>query len=216
MTAAAATPTFARETLVSPLTGPSKRSEADARVGMMIFLASWGMVFLTLFFASTVLRLRADAWPPPDSPLLPETTQNSAWAITAAILASSLALHRAGKLARAGRAAAARLAFSATMLLGCLFFVLQVYSWMEAARAGVELQGSIYGGLFYALTAFHAAHVVAGLGALIWALPSVTRIADAGSAEETLRDRIRLSSAASFWHFVDLAWIATFLAVFLV
>src|SRR5438874_12943767 len=45
--------------------------EVTSYIGMVIFLASWAMMFAALFFAYAMVRFRAPVWPPPDQPQLP-------------------------------------------------------------------------------------------------------------------------------------------------
>ena len=186
------------------------RREVDAQIGMIIFLASWGMVFLTLFFALAVLRLQSDTWPPLGSRPLPQTI---AAVNTGILLVSSLLLHRGVRAVAEGRPQALRVPLGATMLLGAAFLALQIETWLDLWSSGMRMQQGTYESLFYALTAFHGLHVVAGLGVLLWIVPVAGRSATGPTA---MRDRIRVRSSAMFWHFVDLAWIATFLAVYVI
>ncbi|MCK6589736.1 MAG: hypothetical protein L6Q76_19365, partial [Polyangiaceae bacterium] len=50
---------------------PNEKQEFTASLGMIIFLASWGMMFSALFFAYGFVRARALMWPPPGVPELP-------------------------------------------------------------------------------------------------------------------------------------------------
>jgi cytochrome c oxidase subunit 3 len=197
--------------------------EVDARIGMVVFLASWGMVFATLFFAYSVYRVQAPVWPPAGEPELPANARVVAWVNTALMLASSLVLHGTlTRLAR-GRAKRAPFAIAFVLLCGAVFLGTQLDTWVGLWQGGLRLQDGLYIGLFYAITTFHGLHVLAGLGLWIWVLPSVRRVANAPvmpltdpSAERELtRHRIRLQSTAMFWHFVDAAWIGTFAVVYL-
>src|SRR5690349_4766690 len=68
---------------------PRAREEGTGLVGMVIFLASWAMMFAALFFAYGVVRMRAVAWPPLDQPGLPVGLGGLN---TAVLLLSSVAL----------------------------------------------------------------------------------------------------------------------------
>ena len=72
---------------------------------------------------------------------------------------------RAQELAR-GRSAA--LALTATAVLGAIFLALQALVWVGLWRQGLVPSGGPYPSVFYAFTAFHALHVLVGLGALAW------------------------------------------------
>jgi heme/copper-type cytochrome/quinol oxidase subunit 3 len=178
----------------------SEGQETDARGGLSIFHASWGMVFL-----------QAPVWPPSGTPPVPKAVQVLAVANTAILLASSLALRRGVRALEVGRPRGIRLPLAATLLLGGVFLALQVESWRGLWLGGLSFRNGTYESLLYGLTAFHALHVVAGLGVLLWILPVGSR----GEARPlTVGDRIRVRSAAAFWHFVDAAWFATFLTVY--
>jgi len=187
--------------------GRTDRREIDARVGMTFFLASWGMVFLTLFFSAAVLRLRSETWPPLGSRVLPIAVP----AINTALLAlSSVILRRGVRAMEARESRRLSLSLAATLLLGSLFLGLQAQIWSDLWRSGMRMQDGTYEALFWALTTFHGVHVLAGLGLLLWILPIPRR------PQLDVRARIRVRSVAMFWHFVDVAWLATFLVVYVV
>src|SRR5882724_7801898 len=50
---------------------PRAKEEFTSSLGMIIFLASWAMMFGTLFFAYGFVRTRAATWPPLGAPALP-------------------------------------------------------------------------------------------------------------------------------------------------
>ncbi len=60
--------------------------------------------------------------------------------------------------------------------------------------------------MFYALTGFHALHVVAGIGALLFLVFTATRY--------TAHSHRPVRLCTMFWHFIDAVWIVTFLSVF--
>jgi cytochrome c oxidase subunit 3 len=208
--------------------------EIDARVGMMVFLGSWGMVFATLFFCYAVYRVQSPVWPPAGEIALPERARLAAWVNTALMLASSFVLHWSlTRLAR-GRAARTPLSIAFVMVCGTAFLALQLETWTNLWQSGLRLQDGLYISLFYAITAFHGLHVLAGLLLWIWVLPSIRRVAavpvkdltggvaaqeapahEASDPRELSRHRIRMQSTAMFWHFVDAAWIGTFVIVYL-
>ena len=75
---------------------------------------------------------------------------------------------------------------------------------MGVWRAGLVPSGGPYASVFYALTAFHALHVLVGLAAL---------------AVLAMRSRAATRSAVRlwgmFWHFVGVVWGALYVAVYL-
>lgn len=174
-------------------------------VGMIVFLASWAMMFGALFFLLVGLRLRAPAWPPP-GPRLPVLLPAIA---TAVLVASELVLLRvmAALRRREGRRIVSGLA--ALLALGFLFLGLQGATWASVWKAGLRHDSGPYGSLFYALTIFHALHVVVGLGLLAGRLPAASR------HEYDVRHAARFRLAGMFWHFVGIVWILTFLSMYI-
>jgi heme/copper-type cytochrome/quinol oxidase subunit 3 len=152
-------------------------------MGMAIFVASWAMLFAALFFAYALSRLRAHVWPPADLPALPLGLP----ALATLVLAGSSAALRGGRV----RLAAA---------LGVAFLVVQVVVWRQMALAGLRPQAGAYASYFFALTVFHALHVLVGLGALGWL---------------ALRPRpLPLRLWTIYWHMVGVIWAVMFLLVY--
>jgi heme/copper-type cytochrome/quinol oxidase subunit 3 len=173
---------------------------------MVLFLASWAMLFAALFFAYAALRARSPVWPP------------SGWRLplglpalnTAILLASSATLAWGLREARAGRLARLAPWIGATLLLGTAFLGLQIVVWRSVWQSGLHVDTSLYGSVFYALTVFHALHVVAGLGVLGWLLAGARRGAFAAARTAPIR------LGAMFWHFVDAVWLILFFAVYVI
>lgn len=178
--------------------------EVTSYVGMVIFLGSWAMMFAALFFAYAVVRVRAPGWPPPDQPPLPILLPGLNTAVIAASSAAVAFAVRAHALGRHRRAARA-LGLGAG--LGALFLALQAVVWAGLWRDGLLPSGGPYPSAFYALTAFHALHVLVGLAAL-----GVLAIR-APSPRGLSRSAVRLWGM--FWHFVGAVWGALYVALYL-
>jgi cytochrome c oxidase subunit 3 len=184
---------------------PGRRNAFTAYLGMVIFLASWAMMFASLFFSYGLVRSRAPVWPPLDQPRLPLALPGLNVAVAAAssaILVGALGAFRARRPKRA-----ARLITAATGL-GALFLVLQLVVWVSLWRAGLQPDGGPYASVFYALTAFHALHVAVGLVALV-VLAGRTRLGRYGPAHHL---PVRLWSL--YWHFVGVVWLAIYASVY--
>jgi cytochrome c oxidase subunit III len=184
----------------------ANESRRTSFVGMVFALASWSMMFGSLLLAYAVLRLKAGTWPPEGVAPLPRLLP---FANTLVLLASSLVLHRGVRRAADARIGALPRALKATLALGSLFLVLQLAVWIPLWRSGFRVDSGVYGSIFYALTVFHALHVLAGLVALLALVPG----ARSGRLRSGLQSRVRL--AAMFWHFVDAVWVVMFVAVYL-
>ena len=177
--------------------------EVTSYIGMIIFLASWAMMFAALFFAYAVMRFRAPLWPPPDQPPVPILLPTLNTVVIAASSASVAFAVRASAFGRRRRAFAG---LSIAAVLGASFLILQVVVWSSLWRAGLVPSSGPYGSVFYALTTFHALHVLVGLAAL-------TALALRERARRTTRTEVRLWGM--FWHFVGCIWLALYLSVYL-
>jgi heme/copper-type cytochrome/quinol oxidase subunit 3 len=180
-------------------------AEDTARLGMVLFLGSWAMLFASLFFAYGVLRVRQPTWPPPGTPALPTLLP----LLNTAVLAwNAMALQRALGASRRGAAAQTVARLWEALFLGSVFLLLQVLLWTAMARAGLALSDSSLAAVVYGLTGVHAVHVVLGLLGLAWLLVA-TRTGQRKAA-------IRLRVCVRYWHFVFVAWLAMYLLLFVV
>jgi cytochrome c oxidase subunit 3 len=176
-------------------------AERTAHVGMAVFLGSWAMLFVGLFFAYAFVRAGAPAWPPLDAPALPRLVPGLN---TLVIAASSAFVAGAVRAQELGRARSARLGLAAAAALGAVFLALQLLVWTDLWRRGLVPSGGPYPSVFYAFTAFHALHVAVGLAALAWL---------AAAATAASRTRVRLWGW--YWHFVGVVWAALYATVYL-
>jgi len=178
--------------------------EVDSLVGMAIFLAAWAMLFAALFLAYGVVRVQAAEWPPFGAPRLPR----GAPALNSLLLVASGLFLRRG-LVRARRRGDQRLpgtALLASIVLGVAFLGAQVALWQVMRARGLLPSSGVYGSVFFALTGFHALHVLGGLIALAWL---------------AVRDQLRPASslraarlAALYWDFIAGVWLLMYLAIF--
>ena len=178
-------------------------AERTARTGMAVFLGSWAMLFVGLFFAYAFVRARSPAWPPLDTPPLPRLLPGLN---TLAIATSSAAVARAVRAAELARARTAAGSLAAAALLGATFLALQGVVWVDLWRRGLVPSGGPYPSVFYAFTAFHALHVAVGLLALAWLAVRARAVAPAA------RTGVRLWGW--YWHFVGVVWVALYLTVY--
>lgn len=179
-------------------------SDRTAQVGMAIFLGSWAMLFVGLFFAYAFVRARAPVWPPLDAPPLPRLLHGLN---TLAIAASSAAVVRAVRAQELGRQRIAAAALAIAAALGAMFVALQALVWAGLWRQGLVPSGGPYPSVFYAFTAFHALHVLVGLAALAWL--AVRTRARAASPDTDVR------LWGWYWHFVGAVWAALYVTVYL-
>ena len=192
--------------VVAPRLPAREESRRTSFVGMIMALASWTMLFGSLFFAYAILRLKAGTWPPDGVEPLPRLLP---LVNTLVLLLSSTVLHGGVRAAAETRIGALRAALKGTIALGSLFLVLQFAVWVPLWRSGFRIDSGVYGSIFYGLTVFHALHVLAGLVVLLVLVPG----ARTGRYRSGRQSAVRLS--AMFWHFVDAVWVVMFVAVYL-
>ncbi len=128
---------------------------------------------------------------------------------TVLLLTSSWFVARAVHAARGGGGRAAALNFRLAMLCALGFALVKVLEYSEKIRAGIVINTNDFYMYYYVLTGIHFMHVLIGLGVLLF----MARYAAAGDPAAGGLDAAKighLESGASFWHLVDLLWIALF------
>jgi heme/copper-type cytochrome/quinol oxidase subunit 3 len=183
-----------------------RRPLDNLRLAMLFFIGAESMFFAALISALFVLRLGMPAWPPPLQPRLPVAMTG---VNTLVLLASSVAMLRAGRaLSRNDRRGLVRgLALAAG--LGTVFLFVQGYEWVRLVEFGLTMVSSTYGTTFYTLIGTHALHV---LGALVWL--TVTLVLAAGGRFSRDRSSV-VRACAMYWHFVVGLWPILYVTVYL-
>lgn len=196
--------TLAKDVL--PYRSPRAPQERSAMLGMVVFLASWAMMFASLFFAYGVLRARATAWPPIDLPRLPKGLPGVSTlviAVSSVVLQLGLGAVRDRKGTRGGWLVLGALA------LGLAFVGLQWTLWQRLLAAGLTWQSSAYASVFYGLTAFHALHVAVGVLGLAFTAIQTWR------GRYTAAWHVPLRMWTAYWHFVGIVWLIMYVTVIL-
>jgi len=93
----------------------------------------------------------------------------------------------------------------ATIVLGAVFVGIQLVEWSQKP---FHFNQSTYSALYFTVTGFHLAHVVAGLiilaALLVWDWLGYFD-----------KDRhVSLAIGATYWHFVDVVWLAVFFTIY--
>jgi len=181
--------------------------QVTSSLGMVVFLASWTMMFASLFFAYGLLRFRADVWPPASVPPLPV---GRPLFNTIALALSSASLYFALHSIRRGRRSFTSPALLLSALLAVAFLALQIHVWAELWRAGLVPSSGQYASVFYLLTVFHGLHVAVGVVALFWlAIRALT-------GAYTPARHLPVSTWSYYWHFVGAVWLLMYVLVYLV
>jgi heme/copper-type cytochrome/quinol oxidase subunit 3 len=120
---------------------------------------------------------------------------------TIILLAGSVTVWWGERGIRAGRPRTMVLGLVATLVLGAIFLTLQTLEW----RAKPFMPDThVYGSLYFTITGFHMAHVVAGL-VMLAVLLVWTALGYFGKPRHSA-----LSIGAIYWHFVTAVWLALF------
>ncbi|HEX8271487.1 MAG TPA: cytochrome c oxidase subunit I [Longimicrobiaceae bacterium] len=171
--------------------------------GMAALIATEAALFAYLLFAYAYLASRSVApWPGDGRPELRLAGTGTLVLLAGSALAWWSA--RQVKRAREGRAAAG---LGATVLLGLAFLGIQA---AELSRKTVRPDTDAYGSAFFAVTGFHAAHVLAGTLMLAFVCAALWR------GRVTRRRTLVVDAAVAYWHFVDVVWLAVFATLYLV
>jgi len=178
---------------------------AANEIGMAILLASWGMVFVTLLFAYAIVRTRSAVWPPLTAVAPP---MDLAWFNTGVLVASSVAFHLGYRPLTRGDHESFPRWLGITLAPGVLFMILQWRLWTQMRADGLWLDTGPYGSFVAFFTIFHAAHIICALALLLALVPKALD----GRFDGGNHAQVRYTGM--FWHFLDIAWIAIFLAVF--
>jgi cytochrome c oxidase subunit 3 len=128
---------------------------------------------------------------------------------TLLLLTSGVTITIAHHALRAGQRGSLLFWLGATILLGLVFLVIQMYEYYYAYSAlGLTLGSGIYGSTFFMLTGFHGLHVFLGMLMLtvIW-----FRCAKGHFTKE---NHFGFEAVAWYWHFVDVVWLGLFLFVY--
>ena len=178
---------------------------ANARLGMIFFLAAEAVFFVGLVFVTLYVRRGALAWPPPGA----NAPDVSALLInTGIILASGLTMLAGVRAVKADKRATMAAWSLLSGLLGVFFLRGQ---WLEyVSMGGWQTGGGLYNTLFNVLSGFHGLHVVIGLVLICVVLFRTAQ----GQFSAERHDFVR--GAAWFWYLVSTIWLvllATLVAI---
>jgi heme/copper-type cytochrome/quinol oxidase subunit 3 len=165
--------------------------------GVMCLIATEASLFAYLLFSYGYMASQyGRTWSPEPHPSLSLSLPN-----TAILLSSSVSVWWGERGVKAGRRGQQLGGLALGMALGAAFVVVQLFEWKAKSFGPTS---SSYGSLYFIITGFHMAHVIAGLGVLAtifgW---SAARYFDR-------RHHGPVLVASAYWHFVDAVWIAVF------
>ena len=178
-------------------------------VGTIAFLAQELMFFAGLFamyFTSRANGLAAGDWGNQTAHL----NVMFGLIITVVLVTSSVTSQLGVFAAERGDVFGLRKWFGVTIALGVIFLGLVAFEWAEMIHAGVTIQSSVYGSVFYIITGFHMAHVTAGIIAFIVVMLRVAK------SKFTPAQATAAMATSYYWHFVDVIWVGVFITLYIV
>jgi cytochrome c oxidase subunit 3 len=181
---------------------------SNQKLGLVLFIASEGILFGALFANYFYNRANSRYWPPESDvervPVFP-----LALILTVVLLSSGWTCHNAVRAISNGRRSEMLAWLAATILLGSFFIGGQAFEYANLFQEGLTPGSGLYATTFFGLTGMHGAHVLAGI-----ALLSVMYLRSA-AGHFTPSRHFGLEGATLYWHFVDLVWVVLFFAVYL-
>ncbi|MDE2727774.1 MAG: cytochrome c oxidase subunit 3 [Gemmatimonadota bacterium] len=188
----------------SPLAAPAVMGTNV--LGMLVFIASEAVLFLTLIVTFAIVRSGYPEWPPSDQPRLPVLMSLFN---TLVLLGSGAAMYGAWRSIRRGLGLSSRRLLNTAALLGILFLVVQGVEWVRLIDFGLTVTQNIYGAVFYVMIGMHALHVFIAVLGLLY----VSRRFGKGAYTREAHDG--LTMGGMFWGFVVLVWPLLFVFVYL-
>ena len=187
--------------------GDDLRENLPARgpVGMYCLIAAESAIF-TIFVVAYLFYIGKRAGgPQPRDVLHPPVF------LTVCLLSSSLTIHFAIRLLKAGRIRSFALWWLVTIALGSIFLLGTLREWRHLIYdEGLTIQTNLFGTTYYSLVGLHAFHVTVGLLALAIVLAFALR----GDVGRQHAERTEVLSM--YWHFVDAVWVVVFTVVYIV
>ena len=178
-------------------------SNTTRRIHPQVFALWMGFLSIIMMFialtSAYIVKQAAGNW-------LEFIIPNSFYFSTAVILISSLTLHLSYSSFKKGKEFLYKSMLVVSLILGCVFVVLQYKGWFQLFDGGVDMKGNPSGSFFYLITGLHAVHILGGIAALIVALLHAFTL----PFKPTERRRVRFSLVLQYWHFVDILWIYLF------
>jgi heme/copper-type cytochrome/quinol oxidase subunit 3 len=173
--------------------------------GMLWFILTEAMLFVSLFFSYYLLASSNPTWPLDAPPKL-----KLALIMLVVLLSSSAVVEWGRQRAKRGDEQVGRLALAATIVLGIVFLVLQGLEYHDHLKT-LKPTTDAYGSLFYTITGIHGLHVALGLLMLgyVLCLPHI----GPGANKPPHRP---LHTASLYWHFVDAVWVVIVLLLYVV
>lgn len=182
------------------------RERMTSSIAMIMTLVSFSMLFATLMLGYVAYRFTSDVWPPLG---MQRASLELPTVSTVIILLSSLTYFLSENAFLKGNKKQYKSFFGITFLLGMGFMVSQMFLWRNLQASGIYVDTTVFGSIIYAFTWIHAAHVVGGILALLFLIPTLM------GKRETLRSEIWINNIGQYWHFLGIVWVIMYFSIFI-
>ena len=175
---------------------------STGKIALLVTLGTESVFFITLLVAYAALRDQVSWYVPHTLARLTIPLINSG-----VLLLSVLTAWWSGNVICQDKSSALRGGLLVTLLLGLIFVAGQIY---EFRHAGLSIDDQAFGGVFFTLLGFHAAHVLAGV---VFLTLNLMR-ANLGDFSAERHEAVELGNW--FWYYVAAVWAVLFVALYLV
>jgi cytochrome c oxidase subunit 3 len=182
-------------------------------LGMVLFIVSEAVMFGAFFAQYFYERILSDGWPtraglPPGFERVPAFPLPVI--LTVLLVASGFSAHNAQTAIRRDDRDAFQGWLIVTILLGAAFLGGQAYEYTNLiVNDHFTIASGIYGSVFFTLTGLHGLHVTIGVLVLVGVLIR------AFMGHFSSRSHFGVEGTVLYWHFVDVVWLALYLALYL-
>jgi cytochrome c oxidase subunit III len=171
---------------------PVRYARAKGWWGMVVFVATEATLFGTLVGTYVYLRFHNAHWPPQQLPKPPVLTPTL---LTAALAATSIAMHIASRAAGNGQRLTAWRALAAAFTVQLVYLVWQLHDYIHAIHV-YKPQASAWASVYITLLGADHAHVFVGVLLSAWFLVRIR--------SRLSRYRVAgLQATAFYWHAVN-------------
>jgi cytochrome c oxidase subunit 3 len=183
-------------------------------LGIILFIVSEAVMFGAFFAQYFYNRVLSDSWPTRVG--LPPGFERVApfplpVILTVVLVASGFTAHFAQTAIRRDDRDATQGWLIVTILLGLSFLAGQAYEYTNLiVQDGFSITSGIYGTVFFSLTGLHGLHVTVGVLLLAGVLIRTFM------GHFSSRSHFGLEGTVLYWHFVDVVWLALYVALYLV
>nr|ACK86653.1 cytochrome c oxidase subunit III [Paracyclopina nana] len=182
--------------------------ETGLRWGMVLFITSEVMFFLSFFWAFFHSSLAPNielggAWPP--AGIQAFNALGVPLMNTVILLSSGVSVTWSHHAIMHGNLTQAKLSLMITILLGAYFTFIQL---LEYSEAPFSFADSAYGSTFFIATGFHGFHVLVGTLFLLVSFLRMTK------CKFSSKHHFGFEAAAWYWHFVDVVWLFLFITIY--